>query len=97
MRFGKMATTAIGTIEKLETLAAWHRANAEHAGSEWVWEARLRTAEDLERRAADLRARRHADKGRGAGGEPADQAVRQNAGVRSAARQAAAPRSERSQ
>ncbi len=71
--------------------------NAEHAGSDWVWEARLRTAEDLERQAADLRARRYADKGRGAGAEPANQAVRQNSGVRSTARQAAAPKSERSQ
>src|SRR6266853_644134 len=75
----QMATIAIGTIEELEALAAWHRANAEHAGSDWVWEARLRTAEDLERQAADLRARgRYADKGRGAGAEPANQAVRQN-------------------
>jgi len=36
----QMATIAIGTIEELEALAAWHRANAEHAGSDWVWEAR---------------------------------------------------------
>ena len=92
-----MATIAIGTIEELEALAAWHRANAEHAGSDWIWEARLRTAEDLERQAADLRARRYADKGRGAGAEPANQAGRQNSGVRSTARQAAAPKSERSQ
>jgi hypothetical protein len=47
----------IDTIERLEQLAAWHRFNADHAGSPWVWEARLRTAEDLERRAADLRIR----------------------------------------
>jgi hypothetical protein len=47
----------IDTIGKLEALAAWHRLNAEHAGSTWVWDARLRTAEDLERRAAELRAR----------------------------------------
>jgi hypothetical protein len=53
-----MAETEIGTVERLEQLAAWHRANAEHAGSAWVWEARLRTAEDLERRAAGIRARR---------------------------------------
>jgi hypothetical protein len=44
-------------IGRLEALAAWHRLNAEHAGSPWVWEARLRTAEDLERRAAELRTR----------------------------------------
>ena len=43
------------TIETLEALAAWHRIKAAHAGSEWVWEARLLTAEQLERQAADLR------------------------------------------
>ena len=42
-------------IERLEKLAAWHRINAEHAGADWVWEARLRAAEDLERRAANIR------------------------------------------
>jgi hypothetical protein len=45
------------SIERLEELAAWHRANASHAGSVWVWDARLRTAEDLEHQAAQLRAR----------------------------------------
>ena len=45
------------TIDRLEALAAWHRVNAEHAGSAWIWEARLLTAEDLERRAAALRVR----------------------------------------
>jgi hypothetical protein len=92
-----METIAIGTIEELEALAAWHRANAEHAGSDWVWEARLRTAEDLERQAADLRARRYADKGRGTGDEPGNQAVRYSSGVGSIARQAAAPKSARGQ
>jgi hypothetical protein len=48
---------AIDTIDELEELAAWHRLNAERAGSSWVWDARLRTAEDLERRAAELRTR----------------------------------------
>jgi hypothetical protein len=43
-------------IERLERLAAWHRINAERAGADWVWEARLRTAEDLERQAAKIRA-----------------------------------------
>ena len=42
-------------IERLEKLAAWHRMMATQAGSDWVWEARLLAAEDLERRAADLR------------------------------------------
>ena len=32
----------------LRELAAWYREFAERAGSPWVWEARLRTAEDLE-------------------------------------------------
>jgi hypothetical protein len=52
-----MSETANGSIERLEELAAWHRANASHAGSVWIWDARLRAAEDLERQAADLRAR----------------------------------------
>ena len=44
-----MADTRIDTIERLEELAAWHRAIAERAGAAWVRKARLRTAEDLER------------------------------------------------
>jgi hypothetical protein len=36
---------------KLRELAAWYRDFAERAGSPWVWEARLRTAEDLEAQA----------------------------------------------
>jgi hypothetical protein len=47
----------IETINRLEQLAAWHRINADRAGADWVWEARLRTAEDLERQAAELRHR----------------------------------------
>ena len=50
-----MPENPLETIERLETLAAWHRVNAEHAGADWVWEARLRTAEDLERQAAEIR------------------------------------------
>ena len=45
------------SVERLEALAAWHRGNASHAGSVWVWDARLRTAEDLERQAVALRRR----------------------------------------
>jgi hypothetical protein len=45
------------TPERLEKLAAWHRVNAERAGALWVWEARVRAAEELERRAAEIRAR----------------------------------------
>jgi hypothetical protein len=33
---------------KLRELAAWYRDFAERAGSPWIWEARLRRAEDLE-------------------------------------------------
>lgn len=50
-----MPETMAGAIRRLEELAAWHRFQADHAGSAWIWDARLRTAEDLERRAADLR------------------------------------------
>jgi len=37
--------------EPLLELAAWYRAQAERAGSLWVWEARLQRAEDLEAQA----------------------------------------------
>ena len=50
-----MSENPLEAIERLEKLAAWHRINAEHAGADWVWEARLRAAEDLERRAAKIR------------------------------------------
>ena len=50
-----MPENPLEIIERLETLAAWHRVNAEHAGADWVWEARLRSAEDLERQAAEIR------------------------------------------
>jgi len=50
-----MATTAAVRIAQLEKLAAWHRFNADHADSEWVWEARLLAAEQLERTASELR------------------------------------------
>jgi hypothetical protein len=44
------------TIERLERLATWHRINAGCAGADWVWEARLRTAEDLDLQAAEIQA-----------------------------------------
>ena len=50
-----MSENPLEAIERLEKLAAWHRINAERAGADWVWEVRLRTAEDLERRAAKIR------------------------------------------
>ena len=51
-----MSEQALKAIDRLEKLAAWHRINAERAGADWVWEARLRSAEDLKRRAAKIRA-----------------------------------------
>jgi hypothetical protein len=42
--------------ERLRELAAWYREFAERAGNSWVWEARLRLAEDLEKEAEDLEA-----------------------------------------
>jgi hypothetical protein len=33
---------------KLRELAAWYRDFAERAGTPWIWEARLRTAENLD-------------------------------------------------
>jgi hypothetical protein len=50
-----MSENPLETIVRLERLAAWHRIKAERAGALWVWEARLRTAEDLERQAAKIR------------------------------------------
>ena len=50
------AEAALSKIERLEQLAAWHRLNADHAGSTWIWDARLQMAENLERQAAQLRA-----------------------------------------
>jgi hypothetical protein len=38
--------------QKLWELAAWYREFAERAGNPWVWEARLKLAEDLEREPA---------------------------------------------
>jgi hypothetical protein len=55
------ARATIGTIERLEELAAWHRVIAERAGSALAWEARLRAAEDLARQVADARARLQAN------------------------------------
>jgi len=51
----------IETIERLEELAAWNRMRAAHAGSDWVWEMRIRTAEDIEQRVAHLRAQQRRD------------------------------------
>jgi hypothetical protein len=40
--------------QKLRELATWYRDYAERAGTLWVWERRLQTAEEIERRAAML-------------------------------------------
>jgi hypothetical protein len=42
---------------KLRELAAWYRDYAERAGAPWVYEGRLRTADELERRAKFLETR----------------------------------------
>jgi len=48
------APTQFVEAQKLRDLAAWYRQFAERAGNPTIWEARLRTAEDLEKTAADL-------------------------------------------
>jgi len=42
------APTQFVEAQKLRDLAAWYRQFAERAGNPAIWEARLRTAEDLE-------------------------------------------------
>jgi len=37
---------------KLRDLAAWYREFAERAGDPWIWDARLRTVDKLEKEAA---------------------------------------------
>jgi hypothetical protein len=51
-----MSENPLERIQRLETLGAWHRLNAEHAGASWVREVRLRTAEEFERQTAEMRA-----------------------------------------
>jgi hypothetical protein len=43
--------------DKLRQLAAWYRVFADRAGNPWIWEARLRTAEDLEAEADRVEAK----------------------------------------
>jgi hypothetical protein len=40
--------------ERLRELAAWYREYAERTGNPAIWDARIRTAEDLEAAAARL-------------------------------------------
>jgi hypothetical protein len=49
--------------QKLRDLAAWYREFAERAENPAIWDARLRTAEELEQEAGNLEAAgaRHAD------------------------------------
>jgi hypothetical protein len=42
--------------QKLRELAGWYREFAERAGNPCIWDARLRTAEDLEREAGNIEA-----------------------------------------
>lgn len=39
-------------LNDLQKRAAWYRKFAEQAGNPWIWEARLRMAEELETEAA---------------------------------------------
>ncbi len=48
------APTQFVEAQKLRDLAAWYRQFAERAGNPAIWEARLRTAEDLEKTATAL-------------------------------------------
>jgi hypothetical protein len=45
--------------QKLRDLAAWYREFAERTENPAIWDARLRTAEDLEREAGALENRSH--------------------------------------
>ena len=38
----------MGDEQGLRKLAAWYREFAERAGNPWIWEARLRRADELE-------------------------------------------------
>jgi hypothetical protein len=42
--------------QELRRLAAWYREFAERAGNPWIWDARLRRADELEKEAARLEA-----------------------------------------
>jgi len=51
-----MSNLTLHTARDMERRAAWQRINAAHADALWVWEARLIAAEQLERKATELRA-----------------------------------------
>jgi hypothetical protein len=50
--------------QKLRDLASWYREFAERAENPAIWDARLRTAEDLEREAGNLETRARAALGK---------------------------------
>jgi hypothetical protein len=45
------------STQKLRELAAWYREYAERAGNSAIWDARLRTAEELEKEAGSIERR----------------------------------------
>ena len=52
---GHVAEGALGhQSERLRELASWYREYAERTGNPAIWDARIRTAEDLEAEAARL-------------------------------------------
>jgi hypothetical protein len=48
-----------GQPERLRELASWYREYAERTGNPAIWDARIRTAEDLEAEAARLEGQPH--------------------------------------
>jgi hypothetical protein len=50
--------TAVEQSAKLRELASWYREFAERTGNPTIWDARIRTAEDLEAEATRLERRR---------------------------------------
>ena len=56
-RAGAKGRKAMDEARKLRDLAAWYREFAERAGDPWIWDARLRTADKLEKEAALLEKR----------------------------------------
>jgi hypothetical protein len=59
IRPASLAPSSAPASKELRALAAWYREYAEQAGSTVIWDYRLSTAEDLERKASalELRAR----------------------------------------
>jgi len=47
----------MGQVQKLRDLASWYREFAERTENVTIWDARLRTAEDLEREADTIETR----------------------------------------